>query len=247
MYHLFRDENYKIGEEIVKCPLRCRAVVNDPEKGIIPRGLIFEDDGSGKLGCIIVGINPGNAGKKEIEYIKEHPTYGEWVNYWDKNFRDKIKYYKDSRELAEKLLEFEGSILWTELCKCERSKGGRKAIPISTLVTCMRKFLDREMKLVEEFFGKDIPIIALGRRTFEALCFRYSDHFIIGISHPTGPYSHFGELMKSRNVQKAKYLIDITKNNKENCVEVFLSNLKKKYVLHVNKTILPKVNVRIHL
>ncbi|MCL7384213.1 MAG: hypothetical protein LZ174_07995 [Thaumarchaeota archaeon] len=66
MYRSFEDEIYNIGEEIVRCPLRCRAVVNDPEKGIIPRGLIFEDDGSGKLGCIIVGINPGSADEEEI-------------------------------------------------------------------------------------------------------------------------------------------------------------------------------------
>jgi len=226
MYRSFRDEIYKIGEEILNCSLRCRAVLNDREKGIIPRGLIFEDDGSGKPECIIVGINPGNAREKEMQYVRENPTYEEWVNYWYKNFRN-IKYYKGSRVLANNLLGSKGSILWTELCKCEKSKEERKPLPISTLVTCMKRFLDREISLADEFSGKGIPIIALGRRTFEALCFRYPEHFIIGVPHPTGSYGHFKELKKPRNIQKARYLIDMAKNNKENCVEIFLNNLEK--------------------
>ncbi len=160
-------------------------------------------DGSGKPECIIVGINPGNAREKEIQYVRENPTYEEWVNYWHKNFRN-IKYYKDSREFVKEFLEFKESIpiLWTELCKCEKSRKKRKALPISTLVTCMKRFLDREISLADEFFGKGIPIIALGRRTFEALCFRYPDHFIIGVPHPTGSYGHFKTLIKKGTYKK---------------------------------------------
>jgi hypothetical protein len=237
MYRSFGDEIYNIGEEIVRCPLRCRAVVNDPEKGIIPRGLIFEDDGSGKLGCIIVGINPGNADEEEREYLRRKPTYRAWLEYWEERFKDK-KYYKKARELAGELLGFKGSILWTELCKCEKSREVPKAPPISTLVTCMKRFLDREMKLVKEFFGKNIPIIALGRRTFEAVCFRYSDHFTVGVPHPTGSYGDFNELYSllesPKNLAKVKSLIDESKNNKENCVEIFHRNLEriKIYSLH---------------
>gem|GEM_PF-6178938 len=56
-----------------------------------------------------------------------------------------------------------GSILWTELRRCEKSKEERKAFPISTLATYTEGLLDRGISLVEEFFGKDNSYNCVGK------------------------------------------------------------------------------------
>jgi len=70
----------------------------------IPKGLIFEDDDSDKLRCIVVGINPGNADEKEREYVKRNPTYEVWIKYWNKRFKDK-KYYRKRKNLLGNFLD----------------------------------------------------------------------------------------------------------------------------------------------
>jgi hypothetical protein len=53
----------ELGEALVKESFPYPDVVCNTEKGIIPRGLIYEEDGRNPNGrtAIIVGINPGQA------------------------------------------------------------------------------------------------------------------------------------------------------------------------------------------
>jgi len=52
----------QIGQCLVSCRLACEGIALDPAKGIIPKSLAFEIDGScSDSGVIVLGINPGRA------------------------------------------------------------------------------------------------------------------------------------------------------------------------------------------
>ena len=145
-----------IGRDVTNRPRRCKGIVNESERGIIPRGLILEEDGSRRLGCVIVGINPGNASEKErnhyIKHIKEARLYESlyecYCHFWEEKLKN-ARYYSNLRDLARRL-GFKGAILWTEVCKCERDRRRYRVVPIQTLVTCMESFLKRLLRYIDK-------------------------------------------------------------------------------------------------
>ena len=219
-----KKEIQNIGRDVTNCPRRCRGIVKELGRGIIPRGLILEDDGSGRLGCVIVGINPGNAKEKERNhfrncYIEKAPLYECYCHFWEEKLKN-ARYYSNLRDLARRL-GFKGAILWTEVCKCERDKRRYRVVPIQTLVTCMESFLKRELEAV----NSNVPIIAASNIAYQALCYSFPDRFIIGVPHPTGSKGHFKELL--RYIDKAKKRIEKAKNHPKKFVRIFPSDLQK--------------------
>jgi len=183
---------HKIGSEMLKCTKYCPGILLDPENGVLPRCLVFENDGRGDIrkGCIIIGINPGHSSKYEREFYREKGKgYNGILNYW-KNPNSKRRpisersYYKSLRRLADEF-GLTGPILWTELVKCEKIKGVR-SIPLQTYRTCIRYYLNKELSLAPENW----PVIAASRRVYNALAYMYPKGNIIGVPHPTGPYAN---------------------------------------------------------
>jgi hypothetical protein len=76
-------------------------VVCDSKQGVIPRGLIYEDERRDPhaRGAVVVGINPGHARAKERSYYREKGcTYQSEQDYWwDRLYEH--PYYRRLREL----------------------------------------------------------------------------------------------------------------------------------------------------
>lgn len=213
----------QLGQRLVSCNLKCEGIRNEPEKGIIPRCLYFENPESLKEpDCIIVGINPGISKKREREYYKrvyyekKKVTYNVVKRYFEEKVR-KLRYYKRLRKFANEI-GFGTAVLWTELCKCENKIKG-KPPPLQTFRTCVKNFLQKELEL----FPK-APIIAVGNQTFQALSYMFPDRFIIGVPHPTSSRGVFDQLFENGKLkEKYKKLAKKTKDKHSNlnCVKIF--------------------------
>ena len=68
--------------ELTNCRDNCEGIICDDTH--LPRCLFYEDEerDKSKLGCIIVGLNPGEANEDEIKKYKENPTYKTVREYW---------------------------------------------------------------------------------------------------------------------------------------------------------------------
>ncbi len=88
----------------------------------------------------------------------------------------------------------QGPILWTELAKCEAKKATQ--ISVQTLRTCMRIYLAEELKLVPQNW----PIIAAGAEAYKALAYRFADHIVLGVPHPTGSHGQFTKLINDKEM-----------------------------------------------
>jgi hypothetical protein len=177
-----------LGEELVRCTEACSGITLEPQRGIVPRCLIFEVvSRTDSAGCAVVGLNPGHAPERERQYYVQHGlTYDSLVSYWSAHGKSHryavlLRRFLDAAELT-------GPILWTELAKCESS--GTTLPPLQTFRCCVTKFLERELSILP----KDWPLIGVGRASFNALAFRFGSRPVIGVPHPTGSYGHFGRL-----------------------------------------------------
>jgi len=207
-------------QRLVSCGLNCDGIRNEPQNGIMPRGIILDPDSSMGPDCIIVGINPGSSGKREREYfLKNGPSYVSLKRYFFDDAKIyRTKYYEELRNFAKEI-GFWDAILWTDLCKCEnRIKG--KSPPLQTFRICVKKFLLEELRL----FPKP-TLIAVGNQAFEALSYMFPDRFIIGVPHPTGSYGHFARLFDGKRKLKSEYKkmakIAKDKHGNANSVKIF--------------------------
>ena len=106
-----------IGNEIVNCRLCCPRVLNEPDKGIIPRGMILEklEKRDGLPLYVVVGINPGKCKENEQEfYLDNGITYSSIKKYFEE-IKDTGHFKKTKETLS--LLGYKGEILWTDLVK----------------------------------------------------------------------------------------------------------------------------------
>jgi hypothetical protein len=168
-----------LANELVNCRMNCKGIRNEPKNGIIPRCLILErSDNDKKVGCIIMGINPGTPREpSEYKYYKDNSP----VNYKILLNCFKLKigkkpYFSRARKIVRQL-GINGSILWTDMCKCQNMKK-HKLPPPETFRRCIGKFLERELKLLPETI-----IIALGDDVFDYVCKSYTKRKVLGIPH----------------------------------------------------------------
>lgn len=205
-----RDEILKLGDSLANCRHQCEGVANEPEKGIIPRCLIYEERKKDAPGSIVVGINPGKCSEKERQYYIDHgKNYKSFVDYWNEKVCN-LAYYKKSRELIT-MLGFEGDMLWTDLAKCE-CKGENGLVPVQTLRICIDRFLEKEITILPD----DFTIIALGNIAFDFCALRFSKRFVIGLPHPTGAYGTFKRLKDNILENREKYLAEIARKKDDN-------------------------------
>lgn len=184
------QEIHKIGCEMVNCSRNCPGISLKQKEGILPRCLILETRENADLnnGCVIVGINPGHCKADEREYYLEKGTsYESILMYWERTISER-EYYKALRKFAGEL-GLTGSILWTELVKCENKQGLRE-LSLQTFRNCTMKYLSRELSVIPDNW----LLIAVGKETYHALVYLYPGRTLIGIPHPTGSYGHFKKL-----------------------------------------------------
>jgi len=172
----------KIGNALVKCHLSCDGISCNPRTGKPPRCLILESEAHKSLnGCVIIGLNPGQARKPETSFYKRYgTTYRSVVQYWNKKIAADL-YYTRLRELI-RALGLSGPILWSELCKCENAPKSRPTL--KTLRTCTGRYLSRELDLIPKHW----PLFGIGVEAYKALAYRYPHRTTIGVPHPRGAY-----------------------------------------------------------
>ncbi|MDD3159972.1 MAG: uracil-DNA glycosylase family protein [Candidatus ainarchaeum sp.] len=198
-------------DKIHFCDLNCEGIINDKKNGVPPRCLILEKQ-PGKNNCIVVGINPGIIRKKEQNYYKKNGIDHKVIHeYWEKEI-SKVSYYSRTKELLN-CLNFDGNILWTELVKCQSKS---KKIPLQTLRTCINNWLKKEINLFE-----NQPIFALGNQAYEYCALSFPNNTIIGLPHPSGPFSNnkFIKLIKKVKQNPKEYLNKIN-NNKNQAIKL---------------------------
>jgi len=182
---------------MVRCHLNCGGINNNPEKGIIPRGLVLEKR-EGKCSCIVIGLNPGKCNATEREfYLENGINFDSILSYFDGHLKN-LRYFTKTRDLIT-FLGFGGDILWTELVKCE-CLGQNGIIPVQTLRVCIDNYLRKE---IDSF--NTPTIFPLGNNAFDFCSLRFPNHFIVGLPHPTGSYGHFDRLKKKVESNTKKY------------------------------------------
>ncbi len=194
-----RQKIIEIANQLVKCDYKCKGVINDKARGIVPRGLIYEYEGreNKKPGVIIIGINPGKSKQDERDfYQNNNQGHDSCYKIWkDHNFQ----YHKKTREILTEL-GFKGDIVWTDLAKCECNN--RKGVPLQTLRVCIDHFLEKEIRVI----GRNFTIIALGNTAFNFCALRFPKRLVIGLPHPTGAWALFNKLRRDVKLNKLKYL-----------------------------------------
>jgi hypothetical protein len=198
---LIKSQVFQIGEELTKCNRRCDGIRNEPENGIVPRGLIYEDLNGNGSGVIVVGLNPGVAKANENKYRLEHGlNYGVVVDCWKNKKISNLPYFKRPRLLMNELGLF-GDILWTNIAKCE-CPNSKERISFSskpqTFRICSERFLKKELSVVPTAW----IMIACGKDAFTALSYLYPDRKIVGIPHPTGAGIEFRKLFQDGKVKE---------------------------------------------
>lgn len=213
---------WNIGNKIVKCNRKCDDVKNDKNDGIIPRCLYLEIDNRMKnaKGCVVVGMNPGKASKKEKNFYKENKLDYHTLNrYWEEN-ASKNMYYNYLRDFIN-CIGYEGPILWTELAKCQNDDN-ISSPRLQTFRTCISLFLNRELNIIPN----DWPLIGIGREAYKALSYIYPEKKVLGIPHPTGGYGHFHRLFQNKNRNYLKHNIKTkinTFNSSNGAITIWLS------------------------
>ena len=188
----------QIGDEMVSCDESCARISNHPSKGVLPRCLFLEE-GSGSIGAVIIGLNPGISSKAERSfYIENGATYDSTLKFWDSQVRSKVKYYTKLRGFL-KQAGCEGTLLWTELAKCENEPGFSGALPIQTYRTCAHLYLKRELELIP----KEWAVFAVGREAYNASAYLLADRSVIGVPHPTGSRGQFANICPGGNIAKS--------------------------------------------
>jgi hypothetical protein len=221
-----RKKVRRIGKKLINCPLKCEGVVNEPKKGIVPRGLMLDNPRDTRIGCIVVGINQGYSSSEEMRFYsdkcsnKSNMTY-ELLEEGFKKFVRNKPYFKKTRNFIKEV-GFEGNILWTDLCKCENEKKG-KPPPNHTFGVCIKKFLKRELEI-----SPDAPIVAVGNRVFEFIALSYPERFVVGIPHPTASYGHFKRLCEGNALEQYRRKIAETRDNNRNGTSVKIHPLASK-------------------
>ena len=177
-----------LGETLVNC-CHCSVkdgIINKPSEGVIPRCLVIENR-NGKEQCIIVGESPGQisnprykVSKIEKEWHKKEfekngkISYKSYKKCWEKHVKP-APYYKRLRNIVNQL-GFAGSILWTDLIKCEKNK----KTPDKTFQECIENYLEKELK-----WFPNLIIVAAGKDAFNKLKDIPTQKQIMGVYHPS--------------------------------------------------------------
>ena len=186
-----------LGNELTACGEKCAGICRDQSKGIMPRSLFLERPDANGRGCIVIGINPATSLPPERKaYLKYGITY-KGVNEYRRE-KENITYFKRVRLVIGEL-NLPGPILWSNLAKCENTKGRKGLPPVLTIRRCVGRFLHRELEIAPP----DWPILTLGRDAYSALIYLAPQRAVIGIPHPTGSRQDFPKMFTGKHLRKA--------------------------------------------
>lgn len=193
----------ELGQGLVKCARGCPGIVCDRTSGRIPRCLYFETDCRlGGRGVAVVGLNPGRSSPEEQQYyLARNCTYGSVVAWFRESGRKQglnHPYYRHLRKLVDEL-GLTGPILWTELAKCENATETAGLPPLQTFRTCTGAFLQRELEMLPH----DWPLFGVGAEAYKGLAYRFPNHTVIGVPHPTGSRGQFPALSENGRLREA--------------------------------------------
>jgi hypothetical protein len=178
-----------IGKRLVNCREQCAGIMNDPDRGILPRCLILERSVRSGRGCLVVGINPGRSKPRERAfYLKAGASYASVNAFWTKEIAGAAYYHRLRQFLDE--IELSGPIIWSDLAKCEKALNIKGLIPLQTLRTCTGRFLQRELDATPP----DWPVIGVGGEAYKALAYLEPTRTVLGVPHPTGSRGQFSAL-----------------------------------------------------
>lgn len=210
----------QIGNQMVFCNLNCAGICNNPANGIIPRCLYFDNQNrQGQVGCVLIGINPGRSANQVRErnfYLENQLSYNTINDFWVNHGGYNHVYYRYLRDFIN-CIGFDGPILWTELVKCENAIDVSQ-LPLETFRKCINNYLINELSIIPENW----PIIAAGRKPFEASSYLFMDRFVIGVPHPNsrGNFSNMftnaerNHFENNVQVQVNNILNDFNNNNR---------------------------------
>ncbi|MCG3167389.1 MAG: hypothetical protein POELPBGB_03179 [Bacteroidia bacterium] len=185
----YKDRINAIGQEMTTCRHNCDRIINDPENGILPRCLFFDERSSDKKHLIIaIGINPGIADEKEKMKLKKIDNYEEVCKklsgYKDHKYYERLSWLIDD-------LGHTGDILWTELVKCQNADK-RKNPNVYTSAFCSSLYLNNEVKQALKFYKK-ITLLAVGKEVYDKLILMFLENKIVGVYHPRS-YGYFNRM-----------------------------------------------------
>lgn len=184
--------------ELGSCNEPCSGIWRDQARGIIPRCLVIEREAALGTGCLAAGINPGSSGEKERDFYRKAKSNHEGVlDYWNQKIK-KIPYYARLREFID-AVGLSGPIIWSDLAKCENAQGVSGLIPLQTLRTCSRRFLQRELSAAPASW----PVIGVGRESYKALAYLEPTRTVLGVPHPTGSRGQWSALFENKRLRHA--------------------------------------------
>ena len=178
---LVESEIAAIGHRMVRCTKDCIGA-STWKNGTPSRCLFLERRDDDERGVVVVGLNPGRAPPDELRsYASRADLYAATVEYLGEKSK-LIPYYERMRDAVGRMGFQRGSILWTEVAKCELLCG-QVGVPIEMRRTCGTTYLTKELAACPQW-----PIVAVGQQSFEAVSYLVPERAVIGVPHPTGAW-----------------------------------------------------------
>ncbi|GAB1343188.1 uracil-DNA glycosylase family protein [Gemmatimonas sp.] len=181
------DDLIAIRHEVFRCTRRCDGVACEPERGLRPRGPLIEQRDPASIGALVVGLNPGGSDELEREVLRRPTHATEWES-WVHGRTERSVYLERLRRFVD-AVGVRGSIIWSNVAKCECTPG-RRGLPLLTQRDCAHRFLVRELTAVP----KEWIAVAAGLDAYKALAFLSLNRVVLGIPHPTGANPAFSRL-----------------------------------------------------
>lgn len=132
MSNQLTEDLKRIAEETIQCEGACAGFKKDLKHGILPRGLVFDENeiSGDKPGIIFLGFNPGHCrGCEKGKYI-EDPSFDSILACWDRE----QPHYKKTEDFAKRVFGHACRVVWTDIIKCESVEKGLKAKDIKNAV-----------------------------------------------------------------------------------------------------------------
>jgi uracil DNA glycosylase superfamily protein len=172
-----RNDIIKLYTEVVSCPLQCKGVTNDRERGIIPRSF-FTQSSAKQVEILVVGKNPGQAPEWEqaiYQGLSPNDTVSAHLKLvsdlfskqrsvgtaFHSNLIRRVSGILGMANSAEEVLPL---IALTALVKCQSSESSQDNLLNETIQSCVSRYLMREIELF-----RPVYLLALGNEVYNYL------------------------------------------------------------------------------
>jgi DNA polymerase len=164
-------------QRVVRCPLGCAGITNDPDTGHIPRSFYWGGNGR-EVKVLLVSKNPGTAPPNELQAYLTTPRetwaqvhYGLTHDVFQGTKSVGTGYHVNLVKRVAAILGCEATAeavfresAMTALVKCESAGAKTDKIPADTLTTCSTRFFYQELDLFKPRY-----LLALGSEVYRFL------------------------------------------------------------------------------